>query len=130
MSLHASRRCRLLKVVNREIIGLGYATDPVLIGSRSFIFTAATFLAAFPISYYVARYKDPKSPLVAGFTLFLVAAAMISQCKPGPGGDALLMGALAVAGVGFCAPLVLLNMVVQLSAPPELIASGELRHRC
>ncbi|KAL7004934.1 hypothetical protein EMMF5_005547 [Cystobasidiomycetes sp. EMM_F5] len=109
--------------VPQEILGLGYASDPIKIGARSFIFTAATFLCAFPISWYVARYKDPRTPLVIGFTLFLVAAAMLSQCKPGTGGDALLMGALAVAGVGFCAPLILLNMVVQLSAPPELIAT-------
>lgn len=48
---------------------------------------------------------------------------MLSQASPGKSGDNLVMGALAVGGVGFSAPLVLLNMVVQLSAPPELIAS-------
>lgn len=42
---------------------------------------------------------------------------MFSQAKPGKAGDALLMGGLAVAGIGFAAPLVLLIAVVQLCAP-------------
>lgn len=42
---------------------------------------------------------------------------MFSQVKPGHTGDGLLIGGLAVAGVGFAAPLVLLIAVVQLCAP-------------
>lgn len=84
---------------------------------------AAGFVTTFALSAYVTRTRDMKWPLVAGFSLFTVAIIMLSQAGPGPSGDNLVMGALAVAGVGFAAPLVLLNGVVQLSAPAEIMAT-------
>lgn len=41
---------------------------------------------------------------------------MFSQANPGKGGDNLTMGATAIAGLGFAAPLVFLIAVVQLCA--------------
>lgn len=59
--------------IPQEILALGFTTDALFVGCRSFIFTACGFLTCVGMSIYVARSKDMKSPLIVGFTLFLVA---------------------------------------------------------
>lgn len=59
--------------IPQEILALGFTTDALFVGLRSFVFTAAGFTTCIFMSFYVARSKDMRTPLVIGFCLFLVA---------------------------------------------------------
>lgn len=52
----------------------------MLIGARSLIFTAAAFLTAWPMSFYVTKTKDPRTPLAIGYTLFTVSLVHHPLC--------------------------------------------------
>ncbi|GAA5854279.1 hypothetical protein JCM9279_005106 [Rhodotorula babjevae] len=80
------------------------------------------FLILVPVAplmgWYVTKTKDLKWPLCAGFLLFGAGTIMLAMSGLN---SAVAVAANGVAGLGFCAPLILLMSVVQLSTPPLFI---------
>lgn len=80
------------------------------------------FLILVPVAplmgWYVTKTKDLKWPLCAGFLLFGAGTVMLAMSGLN---SAVAVAANGVAGLGFCAPLILLMSVVQLSTPPLFI---------
>ncbi|KPV74788.1 uncharacterized protein RHOBADRAFT_53726 [Rhodotorula graminis WP1] len=80
------------------------------------------FLILVPVApfmgWYVTKTKDLKWPLCAGFLLFGAATVGLAMSGLNSAAGVAWNG---VAGLGFCAPLILLMSVVQLSTPPLFI---------
>ncbi|KAM0750503.1 MFS general substrate transporter [Meredithblackwellia eburnea MCA 4105] len=101
-----------------QVYGLWYTSGGTNASSRLLPFFLVIFVVAPIMTWYVAKYKDVKWPICAGFSFFCIA--MIGLAESRLNGN---MGTAfnALGGIGFSAPLILLLTMVQLSTPPLFI---------
>ncbi|KAL8280719.1 hypothetical protein RQP46_006723 [Phenoliferia psychrophenolica] len=105
--------------------GVLYETRPFNQSLRVLPFWAAFAVTAPLVGIYSRKTQDLKYPLIIGFTLVTIAAAVLSTCTPSSG--KLAIGIAALAGVGFSTPLALFNATAQLAVPKRLLglATGQ-----
>lgn len=105
---------------------------------RFAVFTAGAAFVCPIYGYWVYKTKDAKHVLIFGYTAFLAGVIGMAAAKIDTDQITIIYGSEcrdsatfehrtdaerppALAGVGFAAPLVFLNMVTQLSVPPEIM---------
>lgn len=106
-------------IYSGQVFGL-WATQETAIqqGARLLpFFLVITFISPL-LSIYVTKTKDIKWPLTTGFAFF--SAAILMFALAGENATIGLVGN-AIGGIGFCAPLILVMTLVQLSTPPLFI---------
>ncbi|GAB1194715.1 hypothetical protein APSETT444_003962 [Aspergillus pseudonomiae] len=105
-----------------------FETDPFLEAARQIPYWLASAIATVIYGYYSTKFRTIRSPMFVGFLIFTCGLIGLSTVQPS--GDFNAVAFIALAGVGFGAPLVLVIAGVQLSTPHHLIATATAATTC
>ncbi|OGM40964.1 hypothetical protein ABOM_010480 [Aspergillus bombycis] len=105
-----------------------FETDPFLEAARQIPYWIASAIATVIYGYYSTKFRTIRSPMFIGF--FIFTCGLVGLATVQPSGDLNAMAFIALAGVGFGAPLILVIAGVQLSTPHHLIATATAATTC
>ena len=104
------------------MLNLGFLNDSWSISLRQLWYNVPCLLASIPLTLYATRYKDLKTPTVATFVLFLVAAICYATINPTL--DNAQIGYNIISGIGQSGPLTFLVALVQFCAPHAYLSTA------
>lgn len=99
-----------------------YTTDTVLIVARTLPFYVAALLSTVVWGYISTKLRDIRRTMAAGFLFFTAGTVGLATLQLDSSTNSLIFAGLT--GIGFGAPIVLINAGVQLTAPHDLIATA------
>ncbi|KAK7749249.1 hypothetical protein SLS62_008328 [Diatrype stigma] len=109
-------------VVPQIVLNLGFETDAWSIAVRQLSYQLPVLAVSVPVTWYATRYKDPKTPLLVTFTVFL--AVCISYAALQPSWDVAQIVLNVLSGIGQSGPLTLLVACVQFTAPHAFLSTA------
>lgn len=98
-----------------------FETRPVQLAARATPCWAAALLSTLLWGYWSAKWRTLRAPLFCGFLVWTVGLSGLATIQPGDNFRQLAF--MAVAGIGFGAPLVLIISGVQLATPHSFIGT-------
>ncbi|KEF52257.1 uncharacterized protein A1O9_11497 [Exophiala aquamarina CBS 119918] len=99
-----------------------FEPDPFLQVCRALPYWICAFISCILFSIWSSKARSIRVPLFVGFVIFTAGIGSLASIQPDDGLQSL--GLVALAGVGFGGPLVLVVAGVQLSAPHKLLATA------
>ncbi|KAF2174234.1 hypothetical protein M409DRAFT_49093 [Zasmidium cellare ATCC 36951] len=99
-----------------------YETDSFLLASRIVPFWIACGICTSIYGYTAVRLSSIRPGLAIGFLIFTAGIVGLATLEPNDSTSAIVF--VALAGIGFAAPLILIITGVQLSTPHSLIATA------
>jgi len=103
-------------------IGVLYESNVLLGNARFWVYQAVSLPTSVLVGWISYKTKRVRELLVVGYIIFLGGVIGFSEATPKD--SAASIGWTALFGVGFCIPLLLLLVAMQLAVPPELIATA------
>lgn len=105
-----------------------FETDPFLEAARQLPYWIASAISTVIFGYCSTKFKTIRSPMLVGFIIFTCGFIGLSTIQPKDNFSA--MAFVALAGIGFGSPLILVIAGVQLSTPHHLIATATAATTC
>lgn len=105
-----------------------FETDPFLGAARQLPYWIASAISTVIYGYCSTKFKTIRSPMFVGFFIFTCGFIGLSTIQPSNNFSA--MAFVALAGLGFGSPLILVIAGVQLSTPHDLIATATAATTC
>ncbi|KAJ5175113.1 uncharacterized protein N7482_000990 [Penicillium canariense] len=105
-----------------------FETDPFLMAVRQLPYWIAAAMSTVIYGYYSVKFKTIRAPMLVGFIIFTSGLVGMSTIQPDNNSSAIVF--LALSGLGFGAPLILVIAGVQLSTPHHLIATATAATAC